>query len=407
MPIIRSLLLISRCPPYPLHLGDRLIIGNLAPEFKARGVETDLVALCPPDPNQSRQTAYQRDLALVPQYRDQYRSVTLLPEPRRSGPSYVRRLLNKDARFPQLAAQAWSPALFEQVRQHLASQRYDAIWLFGSVQVYEVAAALDGRPALITPYESYARFLNTVLKQGFTPSAWLRQRMAAAYESFMFAPYSRVVVLAEPDAAMLRQLAPSLTVEVIPNGVRLPTLDPDARRPDVLLFVGNFEYPPNVEAAKYLIEELLPIVRKRYPQVQLWLVGNAPPPELRQHTSSHIRVTGYVDDMTMYMEQAAVFVAPLTVGTGLKNKVLEALAHRLPVVGTQLSVDGIHVVHEESALIGEVDDLPALVLRALEDDALRQRMGQAGRELVEQDHSWASVAERYLALFEALRPSGG
>lgn len=104
----------------------------------------DLVALCPPEPHQSRQTAYQRDLALVPQYRDQYRSVTLLPEPRRSGLSYVRRLLNKDARFPQSAAQAWSPALFEQVRQHLASQRYDAIWLFGSVQVYEVAAAWTG-----------------------------------------------------------------------------------------------------------------------------------------------------------------------------------------------------------------------------------------------------------------------
>lgn len=406
MTIIHSLLLISRCPPHPLHLGDRLIIGNLVPELQARGVEVDLIALCPPDPGQSLAAAYQRDQELLPQYRHHYRRVTLLYEPRRSGISYVRRLLDQRRRFPQTAEQAWSPALFEQVQQHLAQYAYDTIWLFGSVQVYEVAAALGGRPAVITPYESYARFLSTALQQRFSIGTWLRQRMAAAYESFMFTPYARVVVLAEKDAAVLRQLAPTLDVRVIPNGVRLPPLDPDARRPDVLLFVGNFEYAPNVQAAHYLIDELLPTIHKRYPDVQLWLVGNAPPPELRQHTGTHIRITGYVDDITMYMEQATVFVAPLTVGAGLKNKVLEALAHCLPVVGTPLSVDGIHVQHEQSALIGELEALPDLVLRALDDPALREHMGQAGRSLVEREYSWSSVAERYLALFDEVRLTG-
>lgn len=403
---IRSLLLISRCPPHPLHLGDRLIIGNLVPELHARGVEVDLIALCPPDPGQSLAAAYQRDQALLPQYRAHYRRVTLLYEPRRSGISYVRRLLTQRERFPQTAAQAWSPALFEQTQQHLAQHAYDAIWVFGGVQVYEVAAALGGRPAVITPYESYTRFLSTVLQRHFSLETWLRQRMAAAYEAFMFAPYARVVVLAENDAAVLRQLAPTLDVRVIPNGVRLPKLNPDARRPDVLLFVGNFEYEPNVQAAQYLIADLLPTVQAHDPNVALWLVGNAPPPELRQHTGSHIRVTGYVDDLTMYMEQATVFVAPLMVGAGLKNKVLEALAHGLPVVGTPLSVDGIHVEHGHSALIGELDMLPALVLQVLSHPALRERMGQAGRSLVERDYSWSSVAERYLTLFDEVRLTG-
>jgi glycosyltransferase involved in cell wall biosynthesis len=404
---IRSLLLISRCPPHPLHLGDRLIIGNLVPELKARGVEVDLIALCPPGPHQSRTAAYQRDYELLPMYRSQYRRVTLLQEPLRPAPSYLGRLLSAAARFPKSAQQAWSPALFEQTQQHLAQSSYDAIWLFGGVQVYEVAAALCGRPATITPYESYARFLETALRERFSLSVWLRQRMAAAYESFMFAPYARVVVLTEPDAAFLRRLAPTLDVRVIPNGVRLPTIDPSARRDQVLLFAGNFEYAPNVQAAQYLIEVLLPAVHRRYPNAELWLVGNAPPPELRQHTGTHIRITGYVDDMTMYMEQATVFISPLTVGTGLKNKVLEALAHSLPVVATPLSVDGIHVVPEESALIGERDALTALTLRVLEDAALQLRLGQAGRALVEQSYSWASVAERYLALFDEVRAASG
>jgi len=402
----RSLLLISRCPPHPLHLGDRLIIGNLTPELRARGVEIDLIALCPPSRHQSRAAAYQHDQELLPTYRSQYRRVTLLHEPPRSALSYAWRLLNPAARFPMTARRAWSAALFEQTQQHLAQFAYDAVWLFGGVQVYEVAAALGGRPAVITPYESYARFLETALRERFSPSLWLRQRMATAYESFMFAPYARVVVLAEPDAAFLRRLSPALDVRVIPNGVRLPTIDPSARRDQVLLFVGNFEYEPNVQAALYLIEVLLPTVQRRYPDAELWLVGNAPPPELRQHTGTHIRITGYVDDMTMYMEQATVFISPLTVGTGLKNKVLEALAHSLPVVATPLSVDGIHVLPEESALIGERDALPALTLRALDDAALRLRLGQAGRALVEQSYSWASVAERYLALFDEVRASG-
>ncbi len=107
-------------------------------------------------------------------------------------------------------------------------------------------------------------------------------------------------------------------------------------------------------------------------------------------------MTGRVPDMRTYLEQAAVFVCPLRLGAGIKNKVLEALAMRLPVIATPLSVDGIAVRDGQEALIAESDDeLIAAALRVLGDPALHAALGANGRALIEARYSWPQVAERY------------
>lgn len=390
---MKTVLIVSRCPPVPLHLGDRLILWHLARELSQRGLALDLFALYDRDDDPDR----------VSEYAHFFREIHLFPEQPRTPMQYVRRWF---ARFPRSAAGAWHPELWASLgeyRQRMGDP--DVAHVIGSSQVYEVAHALAGLPRLITPYESYSLYLQRQIAQEDRFALRLQRFMAQQYERFMFTPYAKTVVLAQPDADALTRLNPRLDIEVIPNGVELAQFNTGGQRRErhILLFVGNYEYPPNVDAALQLTDVILPKIREQRPDVALWLVGNEPPPELKARANDHISVTGRVPDVKPYLARATAFVSPLRLGAGLKNKVLEALAMGTPVIATPLSVDGISVQDGASALLCEIDDMAEATLRLLNDQNLRGQLALRGRELIEQRYSWSSVAERYLALYEAIR----
>lgn len=387
-------LLISRCPPYPLHLGDRLILWHLARELGALGVEVDLLAF----------TQTPHDADDVPHYRHLFGSVQLLPEAPRPLPSIAGRALFASRRFPQDAQHAWSPEMWHAIQAQMSAQSYAVVHLFGGIHVYEFWHALKGHPALITPYESYSLYMARHLQTSASLSSLLRYRLAQRYEAFMFAPYPAVTVLAQPDADELQRLNPRYPMQVIPNGVDLayfaePSLP---RQTHSLLFVGNYEYAPNLDAAYQLLDDIFPPVRAQFPQAHLWIVGHAPPPELRARADEQIHITGRVDDVRPYYAQTSAFVAPLRIGAGIKNKVLEALAMRACVLTTPIGADGIALEHGTHALIAEPEQLATTLLALWRDDALQARLHQHSRPLIEQHYSWHSVAQCFLALYQRL-----
>src|SRR5262249_28075342 len=149
--------------------------------------------------------------------------------------------------------------------------------------------ALGGRPAIITPYESYSLYLRRLVErsvgEGLRPSHLMNQlqlMISRQFELWMFAPYRKTVVVSEADRDELLKLNSALKIEVIPNGVDVYEFRPrPVKRIPALLFVGNYEYAPNVDAALRLATEIFPHVQKHIAGVKLWLVGNAPPPELK------------------------------------------------------------------------------------------------------------------------------
>lgn len=388
-------LLISRCPPYPLHLGDRLIVYHLARELHLRGHIIDLLAYTNPHQASPEQTAYAH----------LFGQITLMPEPVRPLASYAQRQLIPAARWPRHAEETWSPEMWHTIQAYRTQHHYDVAHLFGGIQVYEFFHALNDLPALITPYESYSLYLRRSRAAGFNSlGARAQHWMAQRYESWMFSPYRWTVVVSEQDRDELQQLNPHTSIAVISNGVDLNTFQPDnsVREPNTLLFVGNYEYAPNVDAAIWLAKDIFEQVRTRIHGAKLWLVGNAPPPELMALASDHITVTGRVPDVKPYLARAAVFVSALRLGAGIKNKVLEAMAMGTPVAATPLSMDGIAAHDGHEALIAPEDELAAAVIRMLSDDALRERVGNNGRRLIEMRYSWTAVAEQYEALYQEI-----
>jgi len=392
-----EILLISRCPPFPLYHGDRLIPYHLARELAARQHQIDLVAF------------YQQpeDIADVPRYERLFRSVQLIPEPKRGLREYLRRARNPEARFPRRAEESWSPPMWETVEDLLQTRIYTLAHLFGGVQVYEYLHLVRHLPNVIVPYESYSLWLERAVQEEPRRLArWqkqLRLHMARRYESWMFEPYDRAVVLTDRDARTLRALNPSVPVVVIPNGVDVDYFSPTGYEPNepALLFVGNYNYAPNLDAALRLVRDIFPRVQRHVPTARLYLVGGNPPSELRAYASDAVIVTGRVPDLRPYFEMALIFVSPLRLGAGIKNKILEAMAMQVPVVATPLSCDGIPVSHGQHVLLGESDsELVKGIFRLLGNPQLRKRLRQRGRQLIERHFMWARVADRYEELYD-------
>ena len=386
------ILFISRCPPYPLHLGDRLILWHLARELSQRGHTLDLIAY----------TQFENDYSEIEHYQPFFRQIHLYDEPQRTPLDYLRRVLFPHRRFPQSAEGAWSQAMWHTIENAITQNPYDAIHVFGGVQVYEFAHLLRGHHTIITPYEAYSLYLKRAIVQHGGLWNRLNRSMARQFEKWMFTPYAKTVVLTEPDKAELLDINPTLPVEVIPNGIDLQYFQHQPRERDAatLLFVGNYEYEPNRDAALLLAQTIFPAIQQQIPRVRLQIVGNAPPPELQALAADTIEITGRVADVRPYLAQATVFVCPLRVGAGIKNKVLESLAMGLPTVATPLSVDGIAVQNGESVLVATLEDMADATVRLLRDKDLQDTLSRNGRTVIEAQYSWSSVAERYLNLYE-------
>lgn len=217
----------------------------------------------------------------------------------------------------------------------------------------------------------------------------------------------RVVVVSEEDAVALREVNPDLHVSVIPNGVDLTTFAPrDAitRQAGHLLFTGALNYPPNVATARFIAEQVMPLVLIGQPTAHLSLVGRDPGESVnRLGDLDGVDVVGPVEDMGDALAVGSVYVCPMVAGTGIKNKLLEALANGLPCVASPLAVRGTSLTDGVNVLVGEsADEVAELVLDLLANEDLRLRLSSAGRKYVADHHSWSSVANRFSGVYEEL-----
>jgi glycosyltransferase involved in cell wall biosynthesis len=161
-------------------------------------------------------------------------------------------------------------------------------------------------------------------------------------------------------------------------------------------------YHANEAAALYLLKEIMPIVWHRRPDVELWIVGKDPSELLKSAVDSRVQLTGYVDDIRPYLRNSAISVSPVVYGSGIQNKVLEAMACATPVVATSQATAALDVVSGRDLVIA--DDAEAFgkeILNLLEHPRRRTAIGRQGRKFVEQNHSWDAVTAQLEQIYEA------
>jgi glycosyltransferase involved in cell wall biosynthesis len=211
-------------------------------------------------------------------------------------------------------------------------------------------------------------------------------------ESALMPRFSTILTTSEEDARVVRRIAGGADVRVYPNALPWVEAPRSAEDEDAtLVFSANFEYHPNIDAVQFLVEEILPEVRRIRPEVRLRLVGRGDR-FVRHLLTPGVEVTGPVADAQAEIRQARIVVAPLRAGSGTRVKILEAWAAARCVVATPLAAEGLDARDGVNiALAPDAARFAARVLELLDDSGARQRLATAGRQTFEERYSWEAA----------------
>ncbi len=213
-----------------------------------------------------------------------------------------------------------------------------------------------------------------------------------------------VLTVTEEDAALLRTLAPDLAnATAVPIGVDLDYFRPAPPCPQsrTLLSIGTLYWPPNVDGLLWFHRYVYPLIQTQAPHVRLTLAGAKPVGSIRALAADlSVSVLGWIEDVRPLALDCAAFIVPLLSGSGMRVKILNALAMGLPVVSTTVGAEGIAATDGEDILLADTPQAFAdACLRLLNDPALREELGAAGRRLVEQRYGWDATGARLLAVY--------
>lgn len=214
-----------------------------------------------------------------------------------------------------------------------------------------------------------------------------------------------VTLVSEAEVKLYRRFCSEGTVHAISNGVDLEYFRPNgvsssSKDDNTCIFVGALDYRPNVDGACWFCAEVWPEILQRCPNAKLLLVGRRPAPAVRRLTGQRgVEVVGQVPDVRPYLAGSSVVVVPLRLARGVQNKVLEALAMGKAVVASPQSLQGIRALPGTHLLSADsADEWVAATLRLFEDAALREQLGLAGRDFVQEHHHWDQCLEPFATL---------
>jgi len=222
-------------------------------------------------------------------------------------------------------------------------------------------------------------------------------------ETKLTAKADAAICMTDPDARELRKFCPSVPTHTINTGVDLDYFRPPERQAAGarLIFVGAFQHLPNVDAMLYFCREMLPLIREKKPETELWIVGSNPTPQVMSLAEvEKVRVTGFVPDIRPPMAESSVYIVPLRLGVGIRGKILEAWSMEMAVVTTTVGCAGLRYEDGRNLMVADSPEIFAgQVLSLLRNPEQRRRLGQEGRKTAEQYYSWEKSAAQLDALY--------
>ena len=382
--MVRSVVILCPEAPYPLQGGGAFRTASIIHYF-ARFAAVDLIVF-----SESGQPA-ELPPGLV-------RSQTLIRLPANSRGTLARWKRNA------LRAARGVPPLIDRLSGHdaeissaLFGKHYDLgivehAWCAPCLPLFAAACTrtlLDMHNVESALHERSAGVSGTLVATGHRRFASAMRRL----ESELAPQYSLVAATSDRDAGLVRAIAPGSNVFVYPNALPSRVLAPVTVEENVVVFSGNFEYYPNIDAVRWLAREVWPAIRKRHPSLRLRLVGRGAE-FVRRFTSPDpsIEVTGPVEDALTGIARAIIVLAPLRVGSGTRLKILEAWQVARPVIATRMAAEGLDADEGENLLYAESG--PAFadgVSRLLADADLRARLGLAGCRTFHATYSWEAA----------------
>lgn len=294
-----------------------------------------------------------------------------------------------------------SAEISNHVAQIIATRPIDCIFVFSGQMAQFIPPEFDGRVVMDFADVDSAKF-ESYAEDGSGPMAWINRREGRLLKSFEKdiaerADHSLFVSEAEAQLFGQRSGLSDDRVKAVGNGIDLEFYGASDVVPEglehegpMILFTGQMDYQPNVQAVQSFSNEVMPDILARFPDARFAIAGRAPSDKVKQLDGKNgTAVIGAVDDIRSWIMAADVVVAPLRIARGIQNKVLEAMAMAKPVVASECAAEGIEAVNGEHFLIAQsVEDEATLVCDLLADPERARRLGEQAKILIHSQYSW-------------------
>ena len=390
-----KILFITSRLPYPPDRGDRVRVFNFLRQISKKHDVTLISFISDPSERKHLEAlqAYCRKI-----------SVLLMP-PSRSAFSV---LLNFWRPEPLQALYYRNSAMERLVNHTLDSNHFDVIYVHlfrmapyvtghhGLYRIVDLTDVISNEVKLSLPYRGLAsRILYSV-----------ERPRIERYEHWLADHFEEAWLTSSADKEFLEMTCPHANIRLVTNGVDTARFHPHPSnlQETSLIFVGHLGVFHNIDAAIYLAQEILPRVQSQIPDCTLRIVGADPDPRVMNlSTNPSITVPGFIPDLNTELNRASLFVAPLRFAAGVQNKVLEAMAASLPVITTSLVNLGLGAKDDqEIVLADDPDRMGARIIELLQNAAMRESIGLAGREFVARTFRWENVLQRIGEIEQAI-----
>ncbi|MCW3086056.1 MAG: hypothetical protein JWP12_3422 [Bacteroidetes bacterium] len=234
------------------------------------------------------------------------------------------------------------------------------------------------------------------------PFLALEYKRLLKYENKIFSLFNNKTIISKQD----RDLIPhpdKQQIAVIPNGVDADYFKPMERKKEFdLLFNGNMNYPPNVESVEYLVEKIMPYVWSKMPQVRLLISGASPNNKVKELESERVIVSGWVDDVRENYAKSKILIAPMQISIGLQNKLLEAMAMKIPCITSALANNALGAKHNEQIMVADNPQQYAMqVIELLQNEQKANTIALNGYRFAVDNFNWKSTTAQLEKLFLA------
>jgi len=372
--------------PYPPYRGDKLKIYHLAKRL-AEKHEVHLVTFL-----QDKD-----DLQYLPELQKIFKEIHLVPLSKLQ--SYTNSLFGFLYKEPFQVRYFHSRKMEAKIQELITLHNYDAVHVqhLRMAQYWEFYNDIPRILDLPDAFSLYWKRRIAASKGLFRIFNSIEQKRVFDYEKILD-KYDLSLVCSSEDQAYLQRERGIKNIEVLPNGVDVSTFSSQGHNYGLdrtILFTGNMDYAPNVDAVQYFVLDIFPVIRKEIPDAAFIIAGQRPVKKVLELAGNGVTVTGFVKDLKEMYAQASIVVAPLRFGAGTQNKVLEAMAMGVPVVSHNVGFGGLNIGSGEGVVLApETAQFARECISLLRSAAQRETIGKAGKEIIRTRYDWDVVAKK-------------
>ncbi|MFB6257334.1 MAG: glycosyltransferase [Flavobacteriales bacterium] len=266
------------------------------------------------------------------------------------------------------------------------------------IRTSEYVKEFHGIPKTLDYMDAFSKGLERRIERTPFPVNILikeESRRTTLYENLSYEYFDQHIIISDQDRRSIPH--PSRPkIHVLPNGIDTGFYSPqEAEKDQDILFTGNMAYPPNIESACYLVQKVLPLLEKEGVQPRTLLAGVSPTRRVRELESERVEVSGWMKDIRRAYGRSKIFIAPMIMGSGLQNKLLEAMAMGLPCITTPLANEALGAPEERVILVGRTEQgLAEQLMKLFRDSSLRERLAAEGRRFVTEHYDLQRIGDR-------------